>query len=73
VQTRFSFRRRILTLAFTLPVALAAGACEYNSNGPHGGHRGKGGGKGVCYERVLDIDRKTGQTHYVDRAIPCPK
>jgi hypothetical protein len=69
------FGRCVLALACTLTIALAAGACEYNdSNGHHhGGHHGNGGGKGVCYERVLNIDKKTGQTHYEDRAVPCPK
>ena len=71
---RFQVGRRVLALVSILTIALAAGACEYNrSNGRHGGHQGKGGGKGICYERVLNIDKKTGQTHYEDRAVPCPK
>ena len=75
---RWPVGRRLGALALVLTVALAAGACEYNeSNGRHGGnyggHHGNKGGKGICYERVLDIDKKTGQAHYVDRAVPCPK
>ena len=27
--------------------------------------------KGTCYERVREVDRYTGQTRYVDRAVPC--
>ena len=29
--------------------------------------------KGTCYERVPEVDRYTGQTHYVDRPVPCRK
>jgi hypothetical protein len=29
--------------------------------------------KGTCYERVHEVDRSTGQTHYVDRPVPCRK
>ena len=68
------FGRRALALASILAVTLAAGACEYHdSNGRHGRHRGNGGGQGICYKRVLHIDKKTGQTHYENRAVPCPK
>jgi len=69
------FGRRALALASILTVTLAAGACEYNESNGHGHGRGRGqhGGRGTCYERVLHIDKKTGQTHYENRAIPCPK
>jgi hypothetical protein len=67
--------RRLVALGCTLTIALATGACTYNEAENRGGvHQGKGGGgKNVCYEKVIDIDKKTGQAHYVNRAIPCPK
>jgi hypothetical protein len=75
---RFPSGRRIVALASILTVALAADSCRYNESGNHQGQHhghwgGNGGGKGTCYEKVLDIDKKTGQTHYVNRAVPCPK
>jgi len=43
------------------------GGYDSDSNHHHGGNQG------TCYERVLNIDKKTGQTHYEDRAVPCKK
>ena len=45
----------------------AQGGYNSDSNDRHGGNQG------TCYERVLNIDKKTGQTHYEDRAVPCNK
>jgi hypothetical protein len=45
----------------------------------HGGDAGKNskhgnkGNQNICYERVLNIDKETGQAHYEERAVPCKK
>lgn len=76
-------RKMILAVAplFALGFLLLAG-CEHHhdhyGNGYHGG-RGHGGGKfgkggkGICYERVLDIDKESGKATYRERVVPCKK
>jgi hypothetical protein len=60
-------KRIIPALLLALAAAVLAAGCE-----EYGGHHNKHNNK-VCYERVLNIDKKTGQTHYEERAVPCKK
>ncbi len=60
-------KRMVLVLPLVLTALVFAVGCEEYNSGRHGGNK-----KG-CFERVLNIDKKTGQTHYEERAVPCKK
>jgi hypothetical protein len=61
-------KRIILALPLALVAAVLAAGCE-----EYGGHHHKHSNNKVCYERVLNLDKKTGQTHYEERAVPCKR
>ena len=75
-----TLKRKVIVFAGPLlaMALLSMAACEGHHHRRHGGfdtgsgHSNKGDGD-ICYERVLNIDKHTGQAHYEDRAVPCKK
>ena len=68
--------RMILLVApiFAAAFVLVAG-CEHFDNDDNlaKGKKGSKGGKNVCYERVLNVDKETGKASYEERVVPCKK